>query len=57
MSNLTNGFIPANTECPFLSRCDEENSKCFLGHKGKEHEVAFSCAIARVFDSRQKEEK
>lgn len=41
--------IPANTECPFASLClIKQEGAC--KHKGKEHEIPFSCASARAFD-------
>lgn len=46
MSKLVEGFIPANTLCPFR--------ECVLwdqcSHKGVDHLVEFSCALARGFD-------
>lgn len=44
-----NGRIPAYQECPFKKQCAiAQDDKCL--HKGKEHEVDFSCAFARAFD-------
>jgi hypothetical protein len=43
------GFIAPNTECPFLKKCCGPEP-CFCGHKGLEHTVYFSCALARAFD-------
>ena len=50
MSKLTNGRIPAGQVCPFLSRCGKGTGECMVGHKGEEHKVAFSCALARGYD-------
>lgn len=48
-SLLIGGRIPANTECPFASRCViKTDNKC--KHLGTEHTVPFSCAVARGFD-------
>jgi hypothetical protein len=47
-SLLNEGMIPANTECPFLHmHC---KSRCIVGHKGIDHSVSFSCAMARAWD-------
>lgn len=58
-SKLVFGAIPAHTECPFLEECSKGTMKCFVGHKGKDHSVDFSCAIARGLDicSSKKEKK
>lgn len=45
-SKLFYGKIPAKQECPFRERCGYD--KC--AHKGKEHNVMFSCGFARAFD-------
>lgn len=50
MSQLKDGLIPKNTECPYISDCDPNGKKCPTIHKGLEHNVDFSCAIARGFD-------
>jgi hypothetical protein len=48
MSILINGRIPPNTECPYRNRCSvAKNNDC--NHKGIEHLIPFSCAIARLF--------
>lgn len=44
---LVNGNIPKNTECPFKSDC------VFVAgckHKGINHDIDFSCAVARALD-------
>jgi len=43
---LINGCIPAYTECPFKDKC--RPTRCH--HKGKKHEVPFSCGFARAYD-------
>ena len=51
MTQLVEGRIPANTECPFRSQCafaQQEPITC--RHKGTEHNVAFSCGAARGFE-------
>lgn len=48
-SLLDNGHIPAKTECPFRSGCGV--AKCELcDHKGINHEIHYSCGLARAFD-------
>jgi hypothetical protein len=43
------GCIPARTPCPFRHRCEfAQVGMCH--HKGEEHAVQFSCAVARGFD-------
>lgn len=60
MSQLVNGRIPANTECPFRARCPFAQSfpgrkpKCH--HLGVNHPVPFSCATARLFVIMDREE-
>ncbi len=50
---LVDGRIPKNTECPFAARCEiKKVGDC--KHLGKDHNVAFSCATARLFDILQK---
>ena len=49
MSKLSNGLIPPKTICPFDEKCPMGQGKG-CPHRGKEHSVAFSCAIARAFD-------
>lgn len=49
-SKLIYGKIPAHTECPFKNRCYTTAEEGFCKHKGIEHNVDFSCAIARAFD-------
>lgn len=49
VSKLTFGKIPANTNCPFVGRCAHaERGVC--NHKGEQHDVDFSCAVARAHD-------
>jgi len=49
MSELINGLILAHTECPYKNECEiAQANQCF--HRGTEHEVNFSCAIARSFE-------
>lgn len=51
-----NGCIPAHTECPFKSECPlaipepglPDLTSCL--HQGVQHNVAFSCAMARTFE-------
>jgi hypothetical protein len=46
---LTNGLIPAHTECPYSSECTlRMDDEC--GHGGTAHKVAYSCGLARLFD-------
>lgn len=47
MSNLINGKIPANTKCPFWDECGLKGT---CHHKGENHDVPFSCGIARGFE-------
>lgn len=48
-TRLIDGRIPPNTVCPFWDKCEiAQCGKCM--HKGIEHSVAFSCAVARGFD-------
>jgi hypothetical protein len=47
MSKLVEGLIPSFKECPFKSECPLV-STCH--HKGKFHDVGFSCGAARAFD-------
>lgn len=50
MSKLTAGKIPAHTECPFIDQCStSQNGRC--NHKGKSHNVPYSCGLARAFDT------
>lgn len=48
MSKLIDGCIPAHQECPYKDECPMGNNLC--QHKGVEHTVPFSCAIARSFE-------
>jgi hypothetical protein len=48
-TKLVHGNIPARTDCPFTSSCPmSENKTC--AHRGVEHQVEFSCAVARAYD-------
>ena len=48
MTELVNGKIPANTECPYQAKCvAKQDGTC--GHKGIDHTVPFSCGYARAF--------
>lgn len=49
MLKLTEGKIPAATECPFRNDCPSVR-KGDCGHKGAEHTVPYSCGLARLFD-------
>jgi hypothetical protein len=49
-SRLTLGSIPAGQECPFLSVCSDGRMDCMVGHRGKDHAIDFSCALARGLD-------
>lgn len=49
MSKLVNGRIPPRTECSFRSECRFARTHT-CNHKGKEHNVEFSCGAARWFD-------
>lgn len=49
-SQLVNGRIPVGQQCPFAQRCPSKiNGDC--GHHGPQHEVAYICWFARLFDS------
>lgn len=55
-NGLVNGKIPANTECPWLVKCEIASlGRC--NHKGKEHDCAFSCSMARGFAIIEEREK
>ena len=44
--SLVDGLIPAHTECPYKSKCAFAiKDACW--HKGRFHDVAFSCGAAR----------
>ncbi len=48
MSQLVNGLIPANEECPYKKKCTIATiGDCY--HKGEQHQIDFSCAAARGF--------
>ena len=48
MTELVNGKIPANTECPYSARCvSKQDGTC--GHNGVNHPVPYSCGYARAF--------
>ena len=46
MSKLVDGLIPKHTECPFKEECGMPS--CI--HEGVNHNVDFSCALARAWD-------
>jgi hypothetical protein len=46
---LVNGNIPANTPCSFREKCEIAQAGA-CKHLGSEHQVEFSCAVARSFD-------
>ncbi len=48
MSKLVDGLIPKNTVCPFREQCKPNPGFCH--HKSEEHNVDFSCALARGYD-------
>lgn len=48
MTKLVGGKIPALTDCPYKDECPMAQTSCH--HKGKEHNVPFSCGAARAFD-------
>ena len=49
---LVDGKIPANTNCAYKEKCEIfQAQKCH--HKGVDHPVAFSCAVARAFELTQ----
>jgi hypothetical protein len=50
------GCIPAHIVCPFRKPCGDYAKEC-CEHKGKKHEVPYSCAIARGFDLSQQHDK
>ena len=50
MTKLTDGMIPPHTECPSISKCKLAGTQGQCSHEGEQHEVAFSCALARAFD-------
>jgi len=50
---LVNGKIPPNAECPFKNECDIVKFGC-CNHNGINHNVPFSCAMARFFEITQK---
>lgn len=46
---LVDGRIPAHTECPFRTQCAFAiRDAC--SHKGKDHNVPFSCGAARAYE-------
>jgi hypothetical protein len=47
MNKLVNGKIPANTECPWKTKCGLVQG---CHHKGINHDIPFSCAAARGFE-------
>lgn len=49
-TKLQRGLIPPHTVCPYRQECPED--KC--SHGGKDHAVAFSCGLARLFDLMQR---
>ena len=52
-SLLVYGRIPSHTVCPFASQCPLKKSEA-CKHLGEEHEVEFSCAAARLYDTVEK---
>lgn len=55
MSKLVDGLIPKHTMCPFVKECNQDGKdECPTIHKGLEHKVDFSCAIARGFNMMKK---
>ena len=55
MSKLVDGLIPKNTMCPFIQECNREGkNECPMNHKGLDHNVDFSCAIARGYSMMRK---
>jgi hypothetical protein len=49
MTKLVEGKIAVGTACPFRSECRyAQDMSC--NHEGLEHNVAYSCALARLFD-------
>ena len=46
---LVEGKIPAYTACPWAQRCELKQSNA-CHHRGIEHAVPFSCAVARGFE-------
>lgn len=55
-SKLVAGLIPANTACPFLSRCKFKVHTC-PGVDGKTKAGHFSCPAAKMFDKAEKEKE
>jgi hypothetical protein len=49
MSKLVDGLIPAGQECPWKKQCRFAHLE-MCHHRGTQHEVPFSCALARGFD-------
>lgn len=48
MTELVNGKIPANTECPYQAKCfAKQDDSC--GHNGISHPAPYSCGYARAF--------
>jgi hypothetical protein len=44
-----NGRINSHTVCPFRKQCEiAQVNAC--RHRGEDHEIEFSCAVARGFD-------
>lgn len=47
------GYIPANTECPYANRCALKRANA-CNHSGIHHDVEFACNIAIAFDNLEK---
>lgn len=52
-TKLQRGLIPPHTVCPYRQECPEVD---VCSHGGKDHTVAFSCGLARLFDLMQRRE-
>jgi len=46
----SNGRIPPHTECPYKEECQSTHDT-WCKHTGTHHVVAFSCALARGFET------
>ena len=50
MSKLdVDGCIPAHTKCPYKKACGDYGKEA-CQHKGVEHEVQYSCGLARALE-------
>lgn len=54
MGKLTQGLIPAFRECPFKDKCKKTDFFEHCTHEGDQHQLPFSCAVARLFDIMEK---